>query len=1361
MPDDTEPAPTEQSTATATAEPPKAVAPAKKPKQRKPPFRKRHRWLMRFAVAAVVLLLIVAGVLVAVQLVLTSSYPKSIAESIASKQLGLDVKLGKLDIPWFGPIAIRDISVSLPLEQKPFITVPAAYAEHSFLPVLAANFLISGDPGLSLVGVRDPRVEVLQGKDGQWNVLRAVQAVLAAQNKGRSTGGGGLPPLPAIKLVGGTVHVRSNALDEAGKPVETTIDNLEVNAEPDGPLRYTLGAGVVDPAGVKNPVDVHVALVPRDDFAHEVSFDVEQIKPYLAPFIPAFPEPVVLRGRWEGRVEGGGVSGRLDLDTLQVDQQFARGSLDLTAGADGATGTIRTFAIDAGTLVPRPVRVTGGTIKLTPEQATAEGMRAELLNGFATVPSAKFVYAALAGEVAVDYKELAPLPGYSLNGHLDARAFRDKFNQYEVGAKLHGVSGVPGGTVTTNLTLDGDGPDPGHLDLQAVVKQALFKENAPAPSAAKNAAASTEVPNRVTTQPVAPSTFPAAAPATLPTPPATLPTFAPPPQLAAATAAAESYNLPQITAVIRTRFDARQSLVALDSLEADDPSQLHGRGEYDFGWHPPTPGELKGPRGYLWAEARGVPVAVPRVKNLTVALDAGVNAWVAPFETRDHKFGPLLTVKQFYASTGGLVVSGEGAYSSADPVPVHLVASILRAPDKARDEALSDYIRGDLRAVATVDGLVAPLKLDVKVDVKADSLTLLNKYNITNFKLLLDGSADGDQFRLHSQTFELFGGNITLGGTYPYRSTDAFVATADVQRLNLRQIGDLLRLDLDGTANGTVRLRATDIALDKIKVDALFDAADIVLSFKDYRLKLADAAHLEARLNGGKVRVDPLVTNGGGSLTASAYADLDDLSRVKLSAHIKQFPLEAKGLPVSIIADGNADDLTAKLGGQPELNGSANFGVRVNVANVMDLADAELKLTAAGRAAVLDRLDVTSKIGGEITGNGRFDLDNPLAATLNISWDGLDGKRLADLTSPTFPITDGLTGTHSGHLSLEPATGKNPLGPVRMELFDDTSGAWREIELGQSRLIFFYEPKPEAFYKPAKIVSGTPRLKIGPDGRSVKGPDGRPEFDDESIIRVAGGEVRPFVRLASQPGPLVPRSVSERGPDVLSGQVSATFGQLQIGAAARSVAPDNAQLGKVRGLLGGQVNLRANLDDPSKLFDLAALAKLNGSGRLELSDADLKGVGVLKTIVAGADEKEQKRKEETGKDEGYGADPNAAGRGTVRFQLEGDTLRVNSLDLFVSGIQIQGAPVVSGLSDYPKSELSGIVVAAARPLKNVKLPFFADADQILGAFQQSAATFRLKGTLEHLGVNSVEQASIAEAGDTLKELLTGEAAKKK
>ena len=1342
------------------------------PKPARRPFRKRHPWLMRLAVALVTLLVLTAAALIAVQLVLTSSYPRTIAEGIAGSQLGLDVKIGKLDIPWFGKIVVRDISVSLPLADKPFVTVPTAYAEHDFLPVLAAKFLISGDPGISLVGVRDPRVEVRQDADGQWNVVRALDAVLAAQHKGPSTGGGGLPPLPAVKLVGGVVHVVANT------GTETTLDGLEVNAAPDGALRYDVGAGVPGRA------IVHANVVPRGAFVHTATFDVQQIKPYLAPFLPSFPEPVMLKGKWEGRLAGGGVAGRLTLESLRVDKESARGTVDVTAGADGATLTVRDFAVDAGQLVPRAVTVTAGTLTVTPEQATASGVRADVLGGVVAVPSAKFVYAALAGEAAVDYQNLAPLPGYSLNGHADARAFRDQFDQFNVAALLNGVSTVPAGTLTTRLTLAGDGRDPGHMDLTAVVQQALFEETPT--TAGDRKPPSARVPDRVTTRPVAPSTFPAATPAGTPaavsaaampsTRPASQPAFAPAGQFAAATAAAESYNLPQITAKLRTRFDDTQSLIALDSLRSDDPAQLLGRGEYDFGGREPPKkadgtADLPGGRGYLWVKARGIPFSVPRVKGVRVAVDAGLNAWVAPFKTREGDVGPLLRVEQFYASAGGLVASGNAAYAAADPVPVHLLASIVRAPDKGGDDSLSKLIRGDLKAVATIDGLVTPIKLAVGLDVLANNLTLLDKYNIDKFALRITGDADGKQVHLQSETFDLFGGEITLEGTYPYRPTDAFVLNANIKKnLNLRTIGDLLRVDrLDGTAGGNLTLRGTDLALDKIRVDGTFDAADIRIPL----LKLADAAHVELRLRDGGLKVSPLtVTSGSGTIRATAAAaDVTDLADVKLTAAIEQFPLELNDYPVSVVLDGNADDLHADFTGNPEVNGSADVTARVNVANVMDLADAKLKLTAAGRAAVLDTLSVTSKIGGEISGNGKFDLDRPDQVTLNVSWEGLDGKRLADLTKAAFPITDGLTGTHSGHLTVAPATGRNPLGPVRMELFDDpTGGAWREIDLGQTRLIFFYEPMSDdpatpdvneaSFFKPQKIVTGTPRIEVGPDGRVKRGADGQPEFADESIIRVAGGEVRPFVRLASQPGRLAPRSVDERGPDILSGQVSATFRQLQVGAAARSVRPDDAKLAKVRARVGGEINLRANLDDPSKLASLEALAKLSGSGRLDLSDADLKGVGVLNKLVGAAAKKEEDRKAKTGKDEGYGADPNATGHGTVRFQLEADALRVTSLDLLVEGIQIQGAPVVSNLSALPKSELSGVVIAAARPLGNIKLPFFADADQILGALQQSAASFRLKGTLENLGPGSLEQTSIADAGGTLKEILTGEAAKK-
>ena len=59
-----------------------------------------------------------ALLLVGVTLVLKSSIPRSIAESVATNLLKLDVKLGGVDVGWGGGVTVRDVVLRLPSDRR-------------------------------------------------------------------------------------------------------------------------------------------------------------------------------------------------------------------------------------------------------------------------------------------------------------------------------------------------------------------------------------------------------------------------------------------------------------------------------------------------------------------------------------------------------------------------------------------------------------------------------------------------------------------------------------------------------------------------------------------------------------------------------------------------------------------------------------------------------------------------------------------------------------------------------------------------------------------------------------------------------------------------------------------------------------------------------------------------------------------------------------------------------------------------------------------------------------------------------------------------------------------------------------------
>ena len=1341
------------------APPPPVVTAAPKPTAKadptptRRPFGQRHPVLRRLFYTLVTLLvlavLLVGGALVAVHFALRSDYPRTIAQDVASSQLGLRVEIGGVDVPWFGPTVVRDLAVSLPLGDEPLLIVPVAYAEHPNLLVLAAQFLVTGNPPIDLIAVRDPVVTATQDVDGEWNVLRAIEAVQATQAaKPKSPdGGGGVPPIPAIKLVGGTVTIRANAGPEAGRPAEAvTIQGLQANGEPSG-LRYAFAAGVPGRAVVGGKV------VPGGDFRQEVAVAATDVDEWVKPFLAAVPENAAFVGRWSGRVVDGGVQGRLKIDRATFADATATGTLEASAAGDSAVVDLRNVVLNYGDLIPGGATVTQGTVTAGPEAVTADAIRVRVFGGVADVTTAR--YALAGGESAtasVEYRGLAPAGALAtLDGTVTAGFSAAPTGGYVVDIDARGTADLPQATADYALALDGRGEALTSLDLTARLERLFVRTTGEGGEPVER-------------------------------------------------------EVPTVTARAEVRFDGREERVTLKSLSTERPGELRGRGEYVL-----SRDQQPVNAGYLTVGAVGLPVDVPRLEDVRIRVDAGLDAWVAPeVPAGGGEPAPRLTVKKAYALTDGVWVEGAGSFFAADPTPVRFTAVASRSPGTDGTDPLAELLRGTAYATASGGGTVDPVDLDLRVDLFARDLTLLDEYALSAFDGALVGDADDTRLHLASESpVEVLGGTATVEITNPYSVDDPLTASLVVDRVAVPQAGALVGVDgLRGTLGGRVDVTAKSLAVDEVEATARFQIPNFELD----AARVAEVVTLDASLSGGVVTVDPLLLETTGRRTAdqplrgdarvTARLDLADLNNAQLGLTFNQYTAGLRGLPVEVVVNGGTPEgkpLFASLSGNPEVNGKVNLTADVDVLQLVDFARATLDADAEGRALVLNALDLDTQFGGEFGATGRLDLDRPEAARLDASWDGIDLARIGDFAKQAVPDAEGLAGTASGGVVVGPSSSEQvqaaieelrvgglidaggvgrgrPLGPLAVVVRNRTDGGrWREVEVGGLGVVAYVDLADRA----ADLVSaaGSPDAALDaasaasdamPGGRATVapasggagtagqagGPSTRPTFNVGQVVtraarlQIAGGEVDPFFRVSLRPGARVAGSATERDPDEYFAQGTVAFSGLQVGPVVRSVAPEQD---RVQGELAGNVVARGSLQQLTELAGVQALAAFSGSGRIELSKAELGGVGAVDKLVGGARSRADEKAIEA-------ADARAAdgrGRGTVRFRVEGDTLTVQDLSLLVQGIEIKGAPVVRELSQLPDSPLDGFVAATARPLADTRLPFLASADDALAALQSTVTAFKLKGTLADLGPDSLEPVSLAELGGTLKDIFGG------
>ena len=89
------------------------------------------------------------------------------------------------------------------------------------------------------------------------------------------------------------------------------------------------------------------------------------------------------------------------------------------------------------------------------------------------------------------------------------------------------------------------------------------------------------------------------------------------------------------------------------------------------------------------------------------------------------------------------------------------------------------------------------------------------------------------------------------------------------------------------------------------------------------------------------------------------------------------------------------------------------------------------------------------------------------------------------------------------------------------------------------------------------------------------------------------------------------------------------------------------------------------------------------------------------------------------------------GHGTVAVHMEMGKLHVSRLYYFNRGIEVNGVATIDQLWNLPDCPLSGSASGTARPLKNIRLPLFAEADALLSSLQGTLTNIMFDNTLRN------------------------------
>lgn len=242
-------------------------------------------------------------------------------------------------------------------------------------------------------------------------------------------------------------------------------------------------------------------------------------------------------------------------------------------------------------------------------------------------------------------------------------------------------------------------------------------------------------------------------------------------------------------------------------------------------------------------------------------------------------------------------------------------------------------------------------------------------------------------------------------------------------------------------------------------------------------------------------------------------------------------------------------------------------------------------------------------------------------------------------------------------------------------------------------------------YRGLKLGSGNGKLLLEPDRLVV----------ENSSLSVAGGAVQAWARASMQ-------------DEDLFGHVQLEMAGLDLNEIVHAFAPESESM---IGRLDGKLSFFGN---PSRLD------QISGRGVLSVAGADL----AHSDIVASLYDAMKLRV----------ADGAPTGAGRVELHLEKQSLHVSNLIYRNRGVEIRAAGTMDDVFAGARSPVRGYAVGTARPLRELKLPFAADLDDILNALQQAATTVQIGGTL---GRPEQKIATFSEIGESLRQFVVGEA----
>ncbi len=420
--------------------------------------RRRRRRLIWLLVVPVCLILIVG---IVVEILLSTDLPHGIVINQLENQLGLRVSAKTVRTGWFGHTTLTDVTLGLPLAEKPFLEAPTVKVRNSTL----FSTLIGRKVKVYAFDLASPTLRVVQSRDGRWNIQDLVEIV--SKSPAGDSSDNSPPSLPDLHVQGASVYVR----DQNGR--STTIEPLDLDADSDTPLSWKFQARS------ESRLNITGRVAPGGASAHDATVQLNDIGKWAHPFFASIPISTALDARWRGQLRDQTLFGRLDLSRLTFASAQVVGNLSASVQNNSLAIALGRFTVQTGDLMLREVMVRSGQLSYDGKVFRADRIELAALGGPARF-SGSFDQSTESGEVHAAWEKLqSPWQNIQHDGKLDATIRQPFPGQFVLDGNLSSTGVTPQGPWTINTNFAAHGADWRNFDWNIVAPQFKWQRSDP------------------------------------------------------------------------------------------------------------------------------------------------------------------------------------------------------------------------------------------------------------------------------------------------------------------------------------------------------------------------------------------------------------------------------------------------------------------------------------------------------------------------------------------------------------------------------------------------------------------------------------------------------------------------------------------------------------------------------------------------------------------------------------------------------------------------------------------------------------------------------------------------------------------